>query len=192
MPEYEFEETKLRCPKCEKGKVRLVISRKEGKEYKFFRCSEYDCDWNGGFYNQDNNKIDIIDNCPSCDGILYVRNGKKGPFLGCSHFPKCKQTRDLTDEEAKLLESKTEKNLDNFVEESKDSPQEKDADLNDASHQIFQGNCSQDIGKGHLIQPRPEFSYFFQSRPVTFHSCRTWFRKDNRNGFENIEIYFRR
>ena len=127
MPEYEFEETKLRCPKCEKGKVRLVISRKEGKEYKFFRCSEYDCDWNGGFYNQDNNKIDIIDNCPSCDGILYVRNGKKGPFLGCSHFPKCKQTRDLTDEEAKLLESKTEKNLDNFVEESKDSPQEKDA-----------------------------------------------------------------
>ena len=49
-------------------------------------------------YNQDNNKIDIIDNCPSCDGILYVRNGKKGPFLGCSHFPKCKQTRDLTDE----------------------------------------------------------------------------------------------
>ncbi|MEE3443418.1 MAG: topoisomerase DNA-binding C4 zinc finger domain-containing protein [Methanobrevibacter sp.] len=137
MQEYEFEETKLRCPKCEKGKVRLVISRKEGKEYKFFRCSEYDCDWNGGFYNQDNNKIDIIDNCPSCDGILYVRNGKKGPFLGCSHFPKCKQTRDLTDEEAKLLESKTEKNLDNFVEESKDSPQEKDADLNDASHQIF-------------------------------------------------------
>ena len=126
MPEYEFEETKLRCPKCEKGKVRLVISRKEGKEYKFFRCSEYDCDWNGGFYNQDNNKIDIIDNCPSCDGILYVRNGKKGPFLGCSHFPKCKQTRDLTDEEAKLLESKTEKNLDNFVEESKDSPQEKE------------------------------------------------------------------
>ena len=137
MPEYEFEETKLRCPKCEKGKVRLVISRKEGKEYKFFRCSEYDCDWNGGFYNQDNNKIDIIDNCPSCDGILYVRNGKKGPFLGCSHFPKCKQTRDLTDDEAKLLESKTEKNLDNFVEESKDSLQEKDADLNDASHQIF-------------------------------------------------------
>ncbi len=137
MPEYEFEETKLRCPKCEKGKVRLVISRKEGKEYKFFRCSEYDCDWNGGFYNQDNDKIDIIDNCPSCDGILYVRNGKKGPFLGCSHFPKCKQTRDLTDEEAKLLESKTEKNLDNFVEESKDSPQEKDADLNDASHQNF-------------------------------------------------------
>ena len=96
MPEYEFEETKLRCPKCEKGKVRLVISRKEGKEYKFFRCSEYDCDWNGGFYNQDNNKIDIIDNCPSCDGILYVRNGKKGPFLGCSHFPKCKQTRDAS------------------------------------------------------------------------------------------------
>ena len=137
MPEYKFEETKLRCPKCEKGKVRLVISRKEGKEYKFFRCSEYDCDWNGGFFNQDLKNIDIIDNCPSCDGILYVRNGKKGPFLGCSHFPKCKQTRDLTDEEAKLLESKTEKNLDNFVEESKDSPQEKDADLNDASHQIF-------------------------------------------------------
>ena len=137
MPEYKFEETKLKCPKCDKGKVRLVISRKEGKEYKFFRCSEYDCDWNGGFFNQDLKNIDIIDNCPSCDGILYVRNGKKGPFLGCSHFPKCKQTRELTDEEAKLLESRTEKNLDNFIEENKDSSQEKDDDLKDASHETF-------------------------------------------------------
>ena len=134
MPEYKFEETKLKCPKCKKGSVRLVISRKDGKEYKFFRCSEYDCNWNGGFYNQDINKIDIIDNCPSCDGILYVRNGKKGPFLGCSHFPKCKQTRELSDEESRLLESRTEKNLDNFVEESEDSSHENKADLKVASN----------------------------------------------------------
>ena len=118
MPEYRFKETKLNCPKCKKGKARLVISRKEGKEYKFFRCSEYDCDWNGGFYNQDNNKIDIIDNCPSCDGILYVRNGKNGPFLGCSHFPDCKQTRELTEEEGRLLD---EKSLDGFIGDKLDS-----------------------------------------------------------------------
>ena len=145
MPEYQFKETKLTCPKCEKGKVRLVISKKEGKEYKFFRCSEYDCDWNGGFYNQDNNKIDIIDNCPSCDGILYVRNGKNGPFLGCSHFPDCKQTRELTEEEARLLERLKEKNLDEFIGDDKDSSQEKDAAQGDSSKGKYaaQGDISQ-------------------------------------------------
>ncbi|UCH98368.1 MAG: PD-(D/E)XK nuclease family protein [Candidatus Aminicenantes bacterium] len=33
--------------------------------------------------------------CPLCGGLLQERMGKFGPFLGCSHFPQCRYTRDL-------------------------------------------------------------------------------------------------
>lgn len=33
--------------------------------------------------------------CPSCGGILRERNGKFGPFLGCSGFPHCRYTRNI-------------------------------------------------------------------------------------------------
>lgn len=28
--------------------------------------------------------------CPTCDSPLYLRRGKRGPWLGCSRFPKCR------------------------------------------------------------------------------------------------------
>ena len=33
--------------------------------------------------------------CPQCGGLLRRRNGKYGPFLGCSNFPECRYTLDL-------------------------------------------------------------------------------------------------
>jgi len=33
--------------------------------------------------------------CPKCDSFLVKRTGKKGNFIGCSHYPKCKYTKDL-------------------------------------------------------------------------------------------------
>jgi len=33
--------------------------------------------------------------CPRCGAPMVQRNGPRGPFLGCSRFPKCKGTRDL-------------------------------------------------------------------------------------------------
>ena len=35
--------------------------------------------------------------CPDCDSFLVKRTGKKGNFLGCSHYPKCTYTQDLED-----------------------------------------------------------------------------------------------
>jgi ATP-dependent DNA helicase PIF1 len=32
--------------------------------------------------------------CPTCGGVLRSRNGKCGPFLGCSNYPQCKYTRN--------------------------------------------------------------------------------------------------
>ena len=33
--------------------------------------------------------------CPSCNGILVVRHGIYGSFLGCSNYPKCKFTKQI-------------------------------------------------------------------------------------------------
>jgi len=31
--------------------------------------------------------------CPKCDGILRLRSGKFGEFLGCSNYPRCDFTK---------------------------------------------------------------------------------------------------
>jgi restriction system protein len=33
--------------------------------------------------------------CPRCGGMLVERAGKYGPFLGCSNYPRCRQTLPL-------------------------------------------------------------------------------------------------
>lgn len=33
-------------------------------------------------------------NCPICGGVLLVREGKYGRFLGCSNYPRCRYTRN--------------------------------------------------------------------------------------------------
>jgi Restriction endonuclease/Topoisomerase DNA binding C4 zinc finger len=32
--------------------------------------------------------------CPKCGGDLGLRQGRRGPFIGCSNFPSCRYTRD--------------------------------------------------------------------------------------------------
>jgi ssDNA-binding Zn-finger/Zn-ribbon topoisomerase 1 len=37
----------------------------------------------------------VIDNrkkCPRCDELLFLKDGKYGPFYGCSHYPECQYT----------------------------------------------------------------------------------------------------
>lgn len=33
--------------------------------------------------------------CPKCTSLLHIRNGKQGPFLGCSNYPECDYLRPL-------------------------------------------------------------------------------------------------
>lgn len=34
-----------------------------------------------------------LEKCPSCSGLLLIRDGKHGKFKGCSGFPKCRYTK---------------------------------------------------------------------------------------------------
>ena len=33
--------------------------------------------------------------CPSCNGMLAMRNGRYGKFWGCNRYPECKYTRNV-------------------------------------------------------------------------------------------------
>ena len=44
--------------------------------------------------------------CPSCGCVLVRRNGQYGEFVGCSNYPKCTYTQNLSDfdyDELKLI-----------------------------------------------------------------------------------------
>ncbi|NTW49327.1 MAG: type I DNA topoisomerase, partial [Chlorobiales bacterium] len=86
-------ESGVKCPKCETG--RMVV--RTGRFGKFLACTNYpQCD---GLLNI--NKKGLIEPpkvppittdmiCPNCGAPLYLREGKRGLWLGCSKFPKCR------------------------------------------------------------------------------------------------------
>ena len=37
----------------------------------------------------------INGNCPECGAPLEKKNGKRGEFLSCSNFPKCRFSKDI-------------------------------------------------------------------------------------------------
>ncbi|MSR30442.1 MAG: type I DNA topoisomerase [Gemmataceae bacterium] len=49
-------------------------------------------------------QIEVTDLCPECDGPMKIRPGKRGFFLGCNNYPKCKGTKQLDPEIAEKLQ----------------------------------------------------------------------------------------
>ena len=86
--EYERFETKLLCPECMEGQVILIRNMDTGKG--FFRCTNNDCDWDGGPYSQPLKQLKHITYCkePGCKGINYHTEGKFGPYKACTWFSK--------------------------------------------------------------------------------------------------------
>ena len=94
------QETGIKCPKCQSG--RLVL--REGRFGKFLACNNYPkC--NGllninkkGYIEPPKQPPLVTDiECPNCGSPLYLREGKRGFWLGCSKFPKCKGRKSWAD-----------------------------------------------------------------------------------------------
>ncbi len=104
------QETGIKCPKCDSG--RLVL--RDGRFGKFLACTNYpECK---GLLNI--NKKGFIEppkmpplvtgiECPICSAPLNLREGKRGLWLGCSKFPKCKGRKSWAELEDGLKESLT-------------------------------------------------------------------------------------
>ncbi len=88
----ERQQVDVACPKCGGP---MVLRR--GRFGPFLSCLRYpDCD---GVVNLDKKggvklpaaaplEVDLA--CPKCGKPLYLRRGRRGPWLGCSAFPKCR------------------------------------------------------------------------------------------------------
>ena len=89
---------------CEKCGASMVI--REGRYGQFLSCSRYpDCKNPKEFTRGDNGRIIIKQKadpevredveCPKCGKPMVVRRSRRGRFLGCSGYPKCKGTLNL-------------------------------------------------------------------------------------------------
>jgi DNA topoisomerase-1 len=42
--------------------------------------------------------VEVSETCPECGGPMKLRPGRRGFFLGCAKYPKCKGTREAPPE----------------------------------------------------------------------------------------------
>ncbi|MCX7598101.1 MAG: DNA topoisomerase, partial [Armatimonadetes bacterium] len=105
-------QTAKAAPKCEECGADMALKRGP-RGRRFWGCTRYpDCTYTQPVAHQTRRRKAPVKTgleCPECGGELVVRWGKRGPFLGCSGFPRCRFTRNLTSEEKeKFLPQSTE------------------------------------------------------------------------------------
>jgi len=93
--------TDLTCPKCSQGQLAVRF----GKNGEFLACNRYpECDFTSDFHRDGEGRIvidapaapevsDVI--CELCGRPMVLKKSRFGPFLGCSGYPECKNTRRL-------------------------------------------------------------------------------------------------
>jgi DNA topoisomerase-1 len=90
----------LQCPECEKS-----MKIKIGKNGPFLACSGYpDCSFTQNYTRNEKGHIvatqpqaDVPtdEKCDKCQSAMVQKQGRFGPFLACSAYPACKNTRSL-------------------------------------------------------------------------------------------------
>jgi len=88
------------CPDCGKKTVRRKRKR-DGAP--FYMCQDYssgckvilNIDKNGKVSKSVPKTVEYGGDCPKCGKKLIKRQGKKGPFYGCSGYPECKHAENI-------------------------------------------------------------------------------------------------
>ena len=99
--------TDLVCPKCDQGHLAI----KFGRNGEFLACTRYNkeggpdsCDFTSDFHRNGEGRIlldktatpatsDVI--CNVCGQPMVLKKSRFGPFLGCSGYPECANTRRI-------------------------------------------------------------------------------------------------
>ncbi len=102
--------TEISCPKCNRP---MVI--RSGRNGVFLACTGYpECKSTANYARDDNGKIIVEETpelgkeeepCEKCGRPMVVKSGRFGPFLACSGYPECKNTRDLNSKDSTELEA---------------------------------------------------------------------------------------
>ena len=98
------EHTDVACPKCSKPGAPTPMLLRKGRFGPFLSCSRYpDCDGivkidRKGFVAAPKPPPLVIAElpCPKCGKPLALRSGKRGPWLSCSTYPKCRGRESWT------------------------------------------------------------------------------------------------
>jgi DNA topoisomerase-1 len=103
------EETEVACPICGAPMI-----KRRGRFGTFLGCSRYGDETNpcSGILNLDKKSGKVVApsrpplrveslHCPKCSSAMNLRTGVRGPWLGCSTFPKCRGRLAWTKLEAK-------------------------------------------------------------------------------------------
>ena len=93
--------TELSCPKCEAGQLAI----KFGRNGEFLACNRYpECDFTSNFQRDGDGRINLEAQaavelsdvmCNLCGKPMIIKKSRFGPFLGCSGYPECANTRRL-------------------------------------------------------------------------------------------------
>ena len=99
--------TDLVCPKCNQGQLAI----KFGRNGEFLACTRYSkdggldsCDFTSDFHRDGEGRI-VLDKaaapetsdvmCNLCGRPMVIKKSRFGPFLGCSGYPECSNTRRI-------------------------------------------------------------------------------------------------
>lgn len=99
--------TELACPKCNQG----LLAIKFGRNGEFLACTRYSkeggpesCDFTSDFHRDGDGQI-VLDKasapetsdvmCNLCERPMVIKKSRFGPFLGCSGYPECANTRRI-------------------------------------------------------------------------------------------------
>lgn len=99
-----------KCPNCGRDMI-----KRRGRFGEFLGCSGYpECktlinlDKEGNPLPPKPPPVDTPINCPKCGNMMRLRDGKRGPWLGCSNYPKCRSIlslKKLDAEQLKIVET---------------------------------------------------------------------------------------
>ncbi|MXW22543.1 MAG: type I DNA topoisomerase [Candidatus Dadabacteria bacterium] len=113
--EEEIEGRKVEIPtniKCDKCEASMVI--REGRYGEFLSCSGYpDCKNAKDFTRGEDGEIivgkktdpEICDDveCDKCGAPMVIKEGRYGQFLSCSRYPDCKNPKEFTRENGRIV-----------------------------------------------------------------------------------------
>ena len=113
--EEEIEGRKVEIPtniECDKCGASMVI--REGRYGQFLSCSEYpDCKSAKDFTRGEDGEIivgkktdpEICDDveCDKCGAPMVIKEGRYGQFLSCSKYPDCKNPKEFTRENGRIV-----------------------------------------------------------------------------------------
>jgi DNA topoisomerase-1 len=103
------EKTGEKCDVCAKE---MVI--RMGRKGRFLACSGYPQCKNTYSLDADGKKIEgsrplaTSRKCNKCQSFMWLRLGKRGHFLACSAFPKCRNIKPVTKEDAAVVRQEAE------------------------------------------------------------------------------------